>query len=80
MRSGNEADSSFGHMTLMTSRCNVRRQIHYMQSETAHRCTANDLVNLPYQWCSNFHRVVGDAISLKHQCSPVSSVSVPIAQ
>ena len=41
--------------------------------------SANDLVNLPYQWCSNFHRVFCDAISQKHQCIPVSSVSVPIA-
>ena len=80
MRSGNEADSSFGHMTLMTSICNVRRQIHICSQKQDIGVSANDLVNLPYQWCSNFHRVFGDAISLKHQCSPVSSVSVPIAQ
>ena len=55
MGSSNEADSFLGHMSLMTtSRCNVQRQIHICSQKQHIGAAANDLVNLPYQWCINF--------------------------
>ena len=45
-----------------------------MQSETLGKLAKKNLVNMPYQWRSNFHCAFGNVIFVKFQFSYVSSM------
>ena len=66
---------------MITSSCNAQRQIHECSQKQHVGASAKKIiVNMPYQWHSNFHRDFCNVISLKCQFSYVLPVSVPIAQ